>query len=189
MLDQYRAEFDRMRELVDELPTFVPTEHIQQELIQGTIYVTILNTAFFVVCVFIMHKKYASKKATLTKDDKTTIYETSYLITTATFNLILGIMGAYLYITVMEHPGDVDVWILGYRAMYPLSCIQLAKNLFAVPVGLTLIHEKVEMLYHHVCVLFVVCVAASFTAGFTYFSPIVFGTFVTAVDLMLLLLL
>lgn len=178
MFESYRNEFDRMKELVTELPTFVPMEHIRQDVIPGALYGTLLNTALFAGCILVLQQQKKKKSTTTTSEpsSSSTVSETAYLITTGTFNLLVGLMGLYYYITVMEHPGPIDSMILGYRAMYPLSCLQLAKNLFAIPVGLTLIQEKAEMMFHHVAVLFVVCVSASMTAGFTYFSPIVYGT-------------
>jgi hypothetical protein len=163
----YHEEFERMKEL-HELPTFVPKEHIENDIIPGTVLATILITLLFLVyCTlgrFIASKKQAK-----------VVYETSYHLTNMTVNVMLGALGIYYFIHVLDPNPSVDQLVLGYRSIYPLACLQLGKNFWSLPLATTIGNESLSKIAHHIAVVLVVLASSCFTTGFNYFGPFLFG--------------
>eukprot|EP00545_Synedropsis_sp_CCMP1620_P001187 CAMPEP_0119014052 /NCGR_PEP_ID=MMETSP1176-20130426/9328_1 /TAXON_ID=265551 /ORGANISM="Synedropsis recta cf, Strain CCMP1620" /LENGTH=291 /DNA_ID=CAMNT_0006967187 /DNA_START=14 /DNA_END=889 /DNA_ORIENTATION=- len=167
MMASYQAEFERIQQL-GELPTFASKEHIQNELIPGTILSAVLVSILFVV-------SQVGVKRLTPKGTATFINDSAYLITTLVVNMACGIMGVYYYMQIEEADPSVDTMVLGSRIIVPLACLQVGKNIWAFPIGLTLFDETPAMLAHHVSVILVVTTSAVMTTGFGYFGPILFG--------------
>jgi hypothetical protein len=163
----YREEFMRIKEL-HELPTFVPKEHIENDIIPGTVLATVLIAILFLTyCT--LGRYIASEK------QPRVVYETSYHFTNMTANTMLGALGVYYYIHVLDPNPSVDQLVLGYRSIYPLACMHLGKNLWSLPLAVTIGNESPAKIAHHVAVVLVVLASSCFTTGFNYFGPFLFG--------------
>jgi hypothetical protein len=53
-----------------------------------------------------------------------------------------------------------------YNVFYPILCLQVGFQLWAIPVGLSYVDESTLMILHHVSVIIVACMAGFCTFGF-----------------------
>jgi hypothetical protein len=164
----YREELEHITELLNSHPTFVSKEHIENELLPGTVIAAVIVTAIFALAMF------GVKKAAPNCDNNF-LYKASYQITNLVVNASLGVLGAYYFSTLCGSDDSLDEWVLGYKAIYPMACAQLGYNLWAIPVGIFLVKESPAMLGHHISVIVVTSMSAFFTLGYNWFAPFMFG--------------
>jgi len=107
-------------------------------------------------------------------------WKTAYQITNGLVNLGLGLLGLYHYVRTVPPPADIastspSHFVEGWDDLSVLAELQIAYQLWAIPVGVSLVNEHGAMLFHHLCVLVVGCMSAFFTNGFRYFTPFFYG--------------
>jgi hypothetical protein len=164
----FREEFERIKEIANSEPTYVSKEHIENELLPGTVIAAVVVAAIFALAMF------GVKKAAPNSDNKF-LYKASYQITNLVVNASLGVLGTYYFSTLCGSDDSLDTRVLGYKAIYPMACAQLGYNLWAIPVGIFLVKESPAMLGHHVSVIVVTSMSAFFTLGYNWFAPFMFG--------------
>ena len=104
-------------------------------------------------------------------------WKTAYQITNLLVNLGLGLLGIYHYNYTVTNPSDTPTSqkVEGWEDMSTFANMQIAFQLWAIPVGIFLVNEHGAMLFHHVCVIVVGSMSAFFTNGFPYFTPFFYG--------------
>jgi len=125
------------------------------------------------------------------KEKKQEVMKTSYQATNFCINLFFGIYGMYHLLTqdqrsytsvihrlllpsaVTSMP--VHLQFSGSTQFTTFGSLQIAYNLWALPVGLFLVDESPLILTHHFCVIFTGFVVSSFSHGFRYHTPMLFG--------------
>ena len=106
-----------------------------------------------------------------------TEWKTAYQITNLLVNLGLGLLGIYHYNYTVTNPSDTPTSqrVEGWEDMSAFAELQIAYQLWAIPVGVFLVNEHGAMLFHHACVIVVGSMSAFFTNGFRYFTPFFYG--------------
>ena len=170
----FQQEYDRIKELQD-LPTYVSKDHLLNELLFGTLVAVAAISLLFCVMISVVTLLVPpSKQATQSNNNKNR--EWAYQLTNMLVNGIMGVMGVYYYINVLEPNPTVDDLVVGYWVVWPLACLQLGKNLWSLPLGiLGIVHESPAKLGHHLAVVVVVTASSIFTMGFRYYGPFLFG--------------
>ena len=140
--------------------------------------VAIISTLYSFLVVFIrsarrMMVQDVSRKAL----PHVTEWKTAYQITNLLVNLGLGLLGIYHYNYTVTKPSDTPTAarVEGWEDMSTFAELQIAYQLWAIPVGVFLVNEHGAMLFHHVCVIVVGSMSAFFTNGFRYFTPFFYG--------------
>lgn len=188
----YQQEYDRLAPL-HQLPTFVGRDFLQEYVLPETLFFLLILTVIF--CLAVIGTRHASPLKS-----KDTVYYIAYKVTHLVGNTMIGIMGYYYYTTVIQQEFShsdsnnnnstfvsVEAIATGFKeTIYPMACIQLGKNLWAIPAGYLLGNEAPIMMMHHAVVILIAIASCSFTLGFQYYVPLVFG-YVTVAAYYLLL--
>lgn len=164
----YREEFERIKEIARDHPTFVSRDHAENDLLPRiVISAAIISVVFGIAMMGVIQ--------VAPKSDNKMRYKISYQITNLVVNTTLAILGTYYYNTVCEVNTPFDTLVLGKRVISNMACAQMGYNLWAIPVGIFLVKESPAMLGHHVSVIVVTSMSAFFTLGFNWFAPFMFG--------------
>jgi hypothetical protein len=65
--------------------------------------------------------------------------------------------------------------VTGFLNLTCISSLQLGYQIWSIPMGCFYVPETLQMLIHHVCVVFCCIMTATFTTGFRYYTPFFFG--------------
>ena len=149
-------------------PEFVEWDHVRNDLIPAVAGSTVIVTIVFALASI------AIRRLSPLQDAKV-IYKAAYNVTNLLVNAALGVVGLYYNYFVIDSNLPLVMRVLGNRAVFPMTCAQFGYNLWAIPIGLTLVGESPAMLCHHVAVLLVTSVSAIFTTGHRWYVPFMYG--------------
>ena len=164
----YQEEYDRIKEIQEQYPMFVEWSHVKNELIPYIALSAVVVTAVFMVSMFFVRRFLPASEAKV-------IYKSAYQITNLLVNTALGVLGFYYYHYVCESNPSFEDLAIGYREVFPMACAQIGYQIWAIPVGLTLVGESPAMIGHHFSVILITSMTAIFTMGFSWFQPFMFG--------------
>ena len=150
-------------------PMFLPEEHIRNNVIPFVVYSTVALTILFnaILCLV---QCYAPKSwnARVTR-------KVSYQTTNLIVNACLGLFGLYHLCCTLPNNASIDEQVMGWEALHCISSLQIAYQLWAVPMGLFLVKESPAMIAHHVAVILVSFMCSFMTIGFRYWVPFFLG--------------
>jgi hypothetical protein len=90
-------------------------------------------------------------------------------------NASLGFWGLYYFKHKLTKEPSLEEQIVGWESFYPLGCLQLGYQIWAIPVGVFVVHEAPEMIVHHFAVILVSYMAVFLRISYNYFMPFMFG--------------
>ncbi len=101
----------------------------------------------------------------------------SYQFTNLCVNLCLGLYGIYHYNFTLPDMSEIPITtrIIGFSDYSTFGLLQIAYNLWALPVGYFLVKESTAMLYHHIATITVSLFSIMSTYGFRYHQVFFFG--------------
>ena len=141
--------------------------------------VAIISTLYSFLVVFI---RSARRMMVQDSDERKAVphvteWKTAYQITNLLVNLGLGLLGIFHYNYTVTKPSvtPTSQRVEGWEDITVFAELQIAYQLWAIPVGILLVNEHGAMLFHHVCVIVVGSMSAFFTNGFRYFTPFFYG--------------
>ncbi len=164
----YQDEYEIIKAMHESHPTFVEWDHVRNDLIPA-----VARSAFVITLVYAL-TAIAIRRLT-SEGSSSKIFKSAYNVTNLLVNATLGVMGLYYNHYVIDSNLPLENRVLGYRAVFTMTCVQFGYNLWAIPVGLVLVNESPAMLGHHVAVLFVTSVSALFTTGHRWYVPFMYG--------------
>eukprot|EP00545_Synedropsis_sp_CCMP1620_P003237 CAMPEP_0119005256 /NCGR_PEP_ID=MMETSP1176-20130426/1614_1 /TAXON_ID=265551 /ORGANISM="Synedropsis recta cf, Strain CCMP1620" /LENGTH=282 /DNA_ID=CAMNT_0006957045 /DNA_START=213 /DNA_END=1057 /DNA_ORIENTATION=+ len=166
----YQEEYERIKE-IHKLPTFLSRDFIQNKIVLGSLLATAIVTLVnFMAIVAVRSYSPQARKGE--------VYYAAYKLTFFISNTWIAFLGLYYYVTVIETNPSIEQIAMGFKeSIYPIMCVQAGKNLWAIPAGMIMIEESMVKQIHHISVLLVAFASSSFTCGFSYFLPLMFGVF------------
>lgn len=164
----YSEEYDRIVKIHEQYPTFVEWDHVRNDMLPIVTLSVAIVAGVFILAIYAIRRLSPKSKVKV-------IYKSAYQITNLLVNGALGLLGLHYFNNVLESNPTIEARVLGDRAVLPLACIQFGYNLWALPVGLTIVDESPAMLLHHVAVLLVTTMSATITTGHSWYSPFMFG--------------
>jgi len=174
--DAGSAMWDEVASLHDN-DALLPVDQLTASLNRIGSVLAVISTLYAFLVVFIR-----SVRRMMIYDGRKEMYhvsewKTAYQITNLTVNLSLGLLGIYHYNYTVSQPSATPTSQLveGWEDMSIFGELQIAYQLWAIPVGKFLVNEHGLMLFHHVCVIVVGMMSAFFTNGFRYFTPFFYG--------------
>lgn len=150
-------------------PTFLSEEHIRGNVIPFIVYATVALTIFFNVILFFV-QCYAPKSCSVFIKRKV-----SYQMTNLCVNAVLGSVGLYHFCYTLPETTSIDNQVMGWESLYPIAALQIAYQLWAIPMGLFVVKETPAMIVHHVAVILVAFMCSFMTIGFRYWTPFFLG--------------
>lgn len=101
----------------------------------------------------------------------------SYQFTNLCVNLCLGLYGIYHYNCTLPDMSELPITtrIIGFSDYNTFGLLQIAYNLWALPVGYFLVKESTAMLCHHIATMIVSSFSVMCTYGFRYHQVFFFG--------------
>jgi len=161
--------FDRFADY-HEQQTFLSEEHIRINVISFIIYSTLALTFLYSVLLRLV-QCYAPKSWSLFVKRKV-----SYQLTNMGVNACLGAVGMYHFLYTLPENPSIDDQVMGWESsLYPIAALQIAYQLWAIPMGLFVVNETAAMIVHHVAVILVSFMCSFMTIGFRYWTPFFLG--------------
>ena len=164
----YREEYERIIKIHKQYPTFVEWDTVRDDMLPVIALSFAAVTGVFILAIFAIRRLSP-------RSDAKFVCTTAYQITNFVVNGTLGVLGLYYFNYVLQSNPTIETRVLGDRAVFPMPCIQFGYNLWALPVGLTLVGESTAMLLHHVAVLLASTMSALVTTGHSWYSPFMYG--------------
>ena len=158
------TDYDRVAALHGE-SYFLPLKHISTCVIPGLLIVTASLTLLFSV-----HLQLQVSRSLDVKQQR----KSAYQFTNLCVNAVLGGLGIFYFINLPPNP-TVEEQIIGHNELYPIACLQIGYQLWAIPVGLLYVDESPAMMVHHASVIVVGCMSGFTCIGFRHFTPFMFG--------------
>jgi len=157
-----------------EKPTFLPPYQIRHSVTQISL---ILFALFFlngVVLLTVRSFQWCHGPKKTHKNIATDEHKLAYRVVSIIMNGLLGVTGIYHFLRLPEET-TIAERITGFEELSILAYLQIAYQLWAIPMGVFFVPEPKEMLYHHIGVMVVGSLSAFFTNGFRYHDPFFFG--------------
>ena len=156
-------------------PTFLPPSILTSSLTQISLILLSL-IAGTIICLGLARRlRWCDGPKKTTSAIAADEWKISYKSVSLVVNFLLGAIGTYhFYFTLPSHT-TITERIEGREDMAILANLQIAYQLWAIPMGLLFVGEPVEMLYHHIGAMVVALLSAFFTNGFRYHNPFFFG--------------
>lgn len=140
----------------------------------------------------INHKDTTTTAAIKLKSTKQKVMKASYQATNFFVNVFLGCYGMYHLLTQpipdpsptitqrLLFPPSLSViplqhQILNNTQFATFGSLQIAYNLWAVPIGFFYVGESALMLSHHFCAIFTGIMVSTFSHGFRFHTPMLYG--------------
>lgn len=152
-----------------EKPMFLSEEHIRGNVIPFVVYSTVALTILFNVILRTV-QCYAPKSWNAYVKRKVSYQATNLLV-----NACLGSVGMYHFYFTLPANASVDEQVLGWEPFHSISSLQIAYQLWAIPMGLFVVNESPAMIAHHVAVILVSFMCSFMTIGFRYWTPFFLG--------------
>jgi hypothetical protein len=152
--------------MIHQYPAFLPSPW--QHVIP-----TILFTPVFLMIVFLVN--FYIVQSYLPTSSAAAKRRASYQLTNMCVNAFLGAFGSYHFWYTLPLESTVDDQVIGWEALYPLSCIQIGYQLWSISMGLFAVKETPVMMAHHVALIMACFMSGFMTIGFRYWSPFFYG--------------
>ena len=114
-----------------------------------------------------MYQTESTKSATKSTASTSEIMKSSYQATNLLVNLFLGIYGIYTWTTSVPKISSIPALerIIGFNGFISFAALQIGYNLWALPMGLFVVHKRGGMIGHHMATLFDACIVYSDTTS------------------------
>ena len=171
--DAGSAVWDEVASLHDN-DALLPIDQLSASLRRIGSVVAVISTLYAFLVVFIRSARRDDKRNELPHVSE---WKTAYQITNLFVNLGLGLLGIYHHGYTVTKLSDTPTSQLveGWEDVSIFGELQIAYQLWAIPVGVYLVNEHGAMLFHHCCTFVVGMMSAFFTNGFRYFTPFFYG--------------
>jgi TLC domain len=169
-------EYNRI-ETLHRLPIYVYIAHPDfgfQQMLQSLFYSTIYIWIIFVISTLLgTHVFYRNVP-------RTENLQGAHKVTHFIGNVSITFLGYYFYWR-LPKDATMEEKMVGFTDVYPLLCLQISKQLWALLIGVLLERKERRINYlHHSGVAFVSFSLMSFTIGLRYFLPFMFGIMETS---------
>jgi hypothetical protein len=166
------TRIEQMRSMA-QAPIFLPSDHARERAFPAIAITIAATTAIYFLSSPIATKIFTPED----KASKAAHRKLCYQITNVCTNLVLGMLGIYFeYWRLPENAGVVEK-TQGQEDFYIFGAMQIGYQVWGLIVGAFVVGEKVEMMFHHLAVIFVGCMSTFLTNGFRYWIPFFFGVF------------
>lgn len=170
MIDSFSILSGRMSAL-NEGDIFLEKKFILDTVIpQIVLSSCALYAIYFVTSFLFEHYLLSQTKLGLAKRRKL-----CFQITSACANLLLSVMGVYFEYFVKSGAFSLEEATQGGKEFIFLSTLQIAFQVFSIPIGILHTNESKQMLVHHTAVVVVTGMSAFFRNGFRYWTPFFYG--------------
>ena len=156
-------------------PTFLPPSILSSSLRQISLILLTITAGTITCLVLIRRLRLCHGPKKTISETAATEWKMSYKAISLVVNFLLGTLGTYHFFFTLPYHTITTERIEGHEDMAILAKLQMAYQLWAIPMGLFFVDEPAEMLYHHVGVMVVGSLSAFFTNGFRYHDPFFFG--------------
>lgn len=161
----YSDEYARVAAL-HEHPDFVSWEFASETMLPCSI-AAIVGVSILYMISSIVITNMVLPTSTISSQRKA-----SYQLTNLSVNAVIGLTGLYYYLYKMPSNPTIEQKVEGLEELYPVTCMQIGFQLWALPVGIFWIKEPLPMLGHHVAVILVAFMSGFCNMGFRYFTPL-----------------
>ena len=186
-----KSHADEVALMNRHVPVFLPWQgYIQSQVVPAMLLSALFLTLVHAIAYFLLGRRRRRQAGNInssngTASDSSIIsvkltpqqrHLISYRITNFVANTCLSIMGLYFWAMLppLVLPQNT---IPNCTEMHLLGSFQLGYQLWALPVGIFLVPESKEMLFHHFAVILVSIMSTMFTHGFRYWTPYFYGIF------------
>jgi len=169
MNNAYNDAAQVAKSLNENYDLFLPPEQLEK-MISFSLYFIVGVTLCFLTTYHVLKRCFPT-----TKPEQ--IYHYSFEFIAVTKNIFLCVIGTYYYFCALPkfHETTLEDRITGYDHVYIVCAIQFAFNVFSIPVSSMVMGESLDIVVHHVAVLFVSFLSTFFTCGFRYHAPYYYG--------------
>lgn len=177
-MERLYSEWVRLNEEISrlhELPIFLPTTWITSTILPAIAIITAILTIVYLTAYY-----YYVNKALPKDSDPVLKSRSCYQITNAIFNTAIGIIGVYQEYWVLPtlkcfQGSSVDRISWNHDELYLVSAMQLAYQVWGLPIGIFYVHESTQMILHHLAVAVSTSYSGFMTTGFRYYTPFFYG--------------
>jgi hypothetical protein len=170
-------EYTRI-EALHRLPIYVYSTHpnfgfheMLPSLLWSTIYIWSIFVTSFLLGTFVFYR------------DVTRVQnqQGAHKVTHFLGNVSITWLGCYYFFWRLPKDATMEEKMVGFLDIYPLLCLQISKQLWALVIGILLERKERRINYfHHSGVAFVSFFLMSFTIGLRYFLPFMLGIMETS---------
>jgi hypothetical protein len=177
VIASHTEEYHGMKAL-HEIPQYVHLtnpDFVTQNLIPGLLQSIVYIWGIFIGCIII--GRFLYPKASKLENQIGAHKMTHFL-----GNVSISLMGLYFYMKLPASPNNLSVKELttGFTEVYPLPCLQVAKQSWALLIGLIMgKKERIINYTHHLAVTVVSVCLMCLTIGFRYHVPFILGVMET----------
>jgi len=158
-------------------PIHLPKEHAYQRVFPAIAVTMAITSIIYVASFPLAARLIPSSTSTTTTETAEARRRMCYQVTNMSTNLFLGLMGCYFeYVLKPTNPPMAEK-VQGQEDYYIFSAVQIGYQLWSLLVGIFLVPERIEMMFHHTAVICVGAMSAFFNNGFRYWTPYFFGIF------------
>lgn len=176
VMASYRDEYEGMKAL-HEIPYYVYMTNpafVNQNLIPGLVWSNLYIWGIFITSITL-------GRILFPKASKLELDTGAHKMTHFLGNVSISVMGLYFYAN-LRRPSDLSVYEMttGFTHIYPLTCLQVAKQTWALLIGIILgKKERIINYTHHLAVALVSVCLMCLTIGFRYHVPFMLGVMET----------
>ena len=184
MTNDFMTEWNRLTGEFEKLQT-ENSFWITSSLAYKKVFFAIAVTAFYCTCVYLisfwMYSKFVSTKETPTII-KT---KTAYQMTNMCFHFAIGSLGLYHQYWILptlpiyndSTASSIEKMPFLFDEFYLMPAMQLGYQVWSMPIGIFVVNENRQMIYHHIGVVCAALLGAFSNFGFRYWLPFFFGVF------------
>jgi hypothetical protein len=165
----FHEEYERI-EALHNLPIFLDDAFLSQTLLPSLVGSILYIWSIYVALIIL--GRYLSPDAS-----QLDINIVSHRLTHLMGNVSIAVLGLYYY-NILPPDASVEEKVTGFKEIHPILCLQAAKQLWAILLGLLVTATKKERFVyyvHHVAVGLVSVYIACFTMGLRYYVTLMFG--------------
>lgn len=160
---------ERVMQLHDA-PLLMPSEWALHAVLSGVAATVIGLVVVYSFFSFIV-RRFLSPSASTLKQNRLAYQATNLLV-----NSFLGVSGIYCELfTKPSRSLLVEEMITNYNQFQFFGTLQLGYQLWAIPVGVWLVHETTPMLVHHFATILVATMSSFCTNGFRFWGAFFYG--------------
>ena len=175
----YHEEYDRIAELVHTVPRYVAM--VDPKFLTHKFMPVLTWSVVYVWTIYAISmgtgRYYLCPKSTLLE-----LHLGSHKVTHFLGNVSIATLGLYYYFVALPSDPSVEDKVAGFREIYPLCCLQIAKQTWALLVGAMMYWtnqqnkgERLVNYAHHGAVAVVALYLSCFTIGIRYYVPFMLG--------------
>lgn len=182
-MNDLTQEYDRLMAKFTKLQD-ENTFWLQKSIVHPKVFLAVSATAVF--CSFVYVASFMAYNKFIATNDTPSWKKTktSYQMTNMTFNIIIGSIGVYYHYVVLptlpiykSDATSVEKIPYLFDEFYFMPSMQLGYQIWSIPMGLFVVNENAQMIFHHLGVVFAATLGAFSTFGFRYWLPFFFGVF------------